>query len=91
MNLLNILRRAGKRPHQLAEQLAIAQHELPTNSHQQIVSDLIGYGATTAEALAIVAKSATRNWHGAVGNHTRGNLAEGQMNATEGRLGGSSQ
>jgi hypothetical protein len=90
MSLRNLFRRVNSRPSQLAAELTVPQHELPTDKHRQIMQDLVDAGATTAEALAIVAKSATRNWHGAVGNHTRGNLAEGQMNATEGRLGGQS-
>ena len=88
MSLLNLFRRANKRPSQLVVELAVPQHELPTAKHAQIMNDLVTAGATQAEALSIVAKSATRNWHGAVGNYTRGKLAEGQMNASEGRLGG---
>lgn len=90
MSLLNLFRRAKTRPSRLVADLAVPQHELPTDTHTQIMNDLVDAGATTTEALAIVAKSATRDWHGAVGNHTRGRLAEGQMNATEGQLGAQS-
>lgn len=88
MNLLKLFRRANTRPSQLIAELAVPQHELPTGKHREIMNDLVRYGASEGEALAIVAKSATRNWHGATGNYTRGRLAEGQINATEGRLGG---
>lgn len=84
MNLLNLFRRVGKRP----SQMTVPQYEPPTSTHQQIMADLVSAGATQSEALTIVAKSAARNWRGASGNHTRGYLHEAELNATEGRLGG---
>ena len=84
MGLFNRFRRSA--PQQSA--VAAEQYDLPTDKHQQIVNDLIDAGATTEEALHIVANTATRNWHAAAGNYTRGNLHEAELNATEGRLGG---